>query len=289
LKTVKTLIIIVILAGAGLALNPYAFGQESKSAVQTIWDAIYDLQNKDQKLQAQIDDLKTESGPRQQIEAPSEVSAEIEIENNPSSEEMEIKVDVNNDGPERAAGVKLTIFYKMPLFDIDSIPEQCRNLERGIVQCDLGTIEAGDRLQVLISLKPKELGVQTTITADVSSTTEDRIPTNNHLVVDLVTGEGTDPENIPGEEMDATVVSDLRDEETTANTQNQTSSEQPSEDDGASTASSNEDGNDEEQAAADNEQTSDESASAGENVDEGESEETATSGSNQTSSENQGG
>lgn len=302
-------------------IPPYAFGQESKSPIQAVWDAIYDLQNQNQKLQAQIDDLRAESGAVQQDDGPmSELSASVELESTPASGQVAITVKVKNDGPERAAGAKLTLFYKMSLFQLDSIhPDDCRNLERGIIQCDLGTMESGDEVPILVSATAIEDGVPTTIIADVSSTTEDRVPANNHVVFDFVTARiGADGENEQSEDLDATAGSDQQEskgqnsengekeqgnqtgsegqsDETPPSSNNQTSSEPSSEEeDDASTTGSEADEEESTDNAGEDQQTSSESASSGDGEDDGSAEEgsqneTPSTGSNQTSSQNDGG
>jgi hypothetical protein len=203
LVTHKILLTVLIASFSGSLLAiPYAFGEESKSPLQAVWDAIYDLQDKNDDLQAQIDDLRAERASVNQVDEPiSELSAKISISGiSHDSGEVKIGSVVTNDGPDQATGVRLTLFYKMPLFKVTSIEgDECRNIERGIIQCDLGTIEAGEQVSISVDVSPLEGRVPTFLTADVSSTTTDRIPGNNHIVVDYVTGSGAEKnfEEIP--------------------------------------------------------------------------------------------
>lgn len=185
------LTIIFALFGIGLLLVPYAFGEESKNPIQMLWDAIYDLQNRDGNLQAQIDDLRAEKASIQQVSEPvAELSVRINVSDTlDDSESSTIKLAISNGGPDRATGVRLTLFYKMPLFKVDRIESDgCVVLERGIIECDLGTLEPDKSISVVVDVSAIENGVPTSFTVDVSSNTEDRIPNDNHIVVDYVTG-----------------------------------------------------------------------------------------------------
>ncbi len=182
-------IVVIISVGGALSLLPYALGDDSKSPIQAVWDAIYDLQNRDDSLQTQIDDLRASREILPEVDALlSELSVEVEVENDGTFGETIFLMKVVNGGNDRAAGTKVTAFYKMPLFHINSIDyEDCRNLERGIIQCDLGTIAPGEERSITIDATATESGEHTSLTVDVSSTTEDAIPTNNHMVVDFET------------------------------------------------------------------------------------------------------
>jgi hypothetical protein len=93
-------------------------------------------------------------------------------------------------GPERAAGVRLTMFYKMSAIHVENISgEGCRDLSRGIIQCDLGTIEASGQSSVLV--EARQIGEQSsTLTVDLSSTTTDGDSTNNRYVGEIKVGSG---------------------------------------------------------------------------------------------------
>ncbi len=183
--------------GIGLVLVSYAFAEEPKNPIQMVWDAIHDLQDRDKNLQSQIDDLRVEKASVQQVLEPvAELSVSINISKSPDdSERADVGLVVSNAGPDPATGVKLTFFYKMPLFEVEhSETDECMLQERGIIQCDLGTLEAGDSTLKVIEVSPKEYDVPTSFTADVSSSTEDRLPSNNHIVVEYVIGTSSNTE-----------------------------------------------------------------------------------------------
>jgi len=183
------LIIFVPLFFGSLLSLQYAFGEDSINPIQALWDAIYDLQDNDDKLQSQIDELKASKASADELEGPvGELSTTIEFSDfDEDAGEARIESTVTNDGPDQATGVRLTIFYKMSQLKLKDIPsDQCRDMQRGIIQCDLGTIEAGRSVSVLLDFSLFDTKIQTTFTSDVSATTADRIPDNNHLVVDLV-------------------------------------------------------------------------------------------------------
>jgi len=301
--------IFTLLTVGVLLIVPTALGDTSGDPIAAIWDAIYDLKNRDNILQAQIDELRADNSASNATGLASELSTDVVIESSHESGGTVIKIAVINDGPDRAAGVRLTAFYKMPLLQIDSIAGgECSNLGRGIVECYLGTIEPGDQSVVTMDATVLESDQETSLTVDVSSTTEDRIPSNNHSVVDFVTAGDGMAEDVENEEhtddaaetnstnvqeSDQTQDDQNKDENQSQDTAsgNQTSSESTSDD---SSSSENADDSSNEEAADDenSDQTSSESSSSdsssqGEEGDDSESGEAA--GSNQTSTTGQGG
>jgi hypothetical protein len=173
---------------ACIGLAPYAFGQKSPNPLGALWDAIYDLQRHDDGLQAQIDELKAD---REALsEKPSSLVADPMVDVDVAvgtSGELGILLHVYNEGPDRAAGVKLTMFYKMTAMQLDNISgEGCRDLSRGIIQCDLGTIEAGS--DSTVSIDARQIDAEpSTLTVDLSSITMDADPSNNRYVGQIAT------------------------------------------------------------------------------------------------------
>jgi hypothetical protein len=167
---------------------PYAFGQSAQDPLGAIWDAIQDLQRHDDNLQAQIDDLKatklaTSAKSEQPIADPS-VSVNIEEKKN-SSNEISIHVRALNNGADRAVGVRISVFYKMSALQVENISgEGCRDLSRGIIVCDVGTLESGGESVVSIDARQVD-GHASTLTVDLSSITADSDPTNNRDVREL--------------------------------------------------------------------------------------------------------
>jgi hypothetical protein len=110
-----------------------------------------------------------------------------------------IRISIGNNGPNRAAGVKLTAFYLMPLFDINNVTvvgstnHECEVQSRGIIQCTIGTVEAGAPSIVDISANPKQLGKINTWTVDLSTTTLDSDMSNNHITYSFQTGSTNSP------------------------------------------------------------------------------------------------
>ncbi|SRR5581483_7404605 len=187
-------VILAMLIGGALTQIPSALGA-SGNPLSALWDAIFDLQSKDKQLQAQIDELKSERngapiiGTESQGYA-SDPYAKIEIET-PEQGHALVHLTAGNNGPDRAAGVKLTAFYLMPLFEINSIDgDGCANLHRGIIQCTIGTLEPGTRFEVTIDVTAKESGKANSWTVDISTTTKDSDYTNNHVMFDYVTDSG---------------------------------------------------------------------------------------------------
>lgn len=311
LKKITLLIIMILSCGGALSLLPFAFGEDSKSPIEAVWDAIYDLQKRDEQLQTQIDDLRANKEILPEAEVPSsELSVEVKVESAGSSGETIILLTVINGGPDRAAGVKLTAFYLMPLFQINSIDsDDCRNLGRGIIQCDLGTIEAERDRTITIDATARETGEQTSLTVDVSSTTEDAAQTNNHKVVDFLTGSMTqseeEPSSVSTEITNATNSEETRsnnggedsegeeqdDSQSQATGGNQTSSEGASSDEEEDKKSQDGSGAEETDGAGDNSQTSSDSSGSNDEGSEEQDEESQddeqsqTTGGNQTSSD----
>ncbi|MGH9991489.1 MAG: hypothetical protein ACREAZ_02450 [Nitrososphaera sp.] len=306
--SLTAIVLVALMAAVAFVTVPSALGNTSGDPISAIWDAIYDLKNRDNVLQAQIDDLKVDKDSSSDPAGlASELSTKVIIENNPSA--IVIQIGVINDGPDRAAGVMLTAFYKMPLLHIDSITgADCSDLGRGIVQCYLGTIEPGEESVVTMDATALESDQETSLTVDVSSTTEDRIPSNNHNVVDFITtAEGmaeedenekrTDDlaetnstnlqESDDGTQDDQNKEENQRQESTGSN---QTSSESASEDASNSEDDENEDATG---GSESGDQTTSESSSSNDSSDEGEEDDESESqtgtGSNQTSSTGQGG
>lgn len=312
------LIVILLIGGAAVALLPYAFAEDSKNPIAAIWDAIYDLQNRDQNLQAQIDDLRTTKGAGIEADGPkSDASVAVEVLGGESEGQVLIHITVANSGPDRAAGVRLMVFYKMPLFHINSISgEACSDLGRGIIQCDLGTIESGEELAV--TLDADALSEQeTSLTADVSSTTEDLDTSNNRSVIEFaVSASGPVPvenetptsdneigENSNVESNQTSTEDDAQTQEdeqgttsgnqTSTNETNSTSTESNSNDQSDSDASSDNNANESEQSTAgtnsrssSSESSSDNETTSSDEDDEQseEEDEQGTSSANQTSS-----
>src|SRR5581483_8958133 len=187
-------IVLAVVAGGTLSQIPSALGDNSASPLNALWDAIFDLQGKDKQLQAQIDELKSEKdAPIVQMDAQEYVSdpyAKVDIET-PEQGHTLIHVTAGNNGPDRAAGVKLTAFYLTPLFKINSVTgDACTNLQDGIIECTIGILESGEQSAVTIDTTAKESGKANTWTVEVSATTNDSDYPNNHATYDFETGSG---------------------------------------------------------------------------------------------------
>jgi hypothetical protein len=195
------LITVALLVGGIISQLPSALADDSDNPFSSLWDAIFDLQSRDDDLQAQIDELKAERNAllAQTGAEPVFVSdpyAEMEVETTEDGRTL-IHVTVGNTGPDRAAGVKLTAFYLMPLFEINSIDgDQCEDKSRGIIECALGTLEADQESVITIDATARESGEANTWTVDISTTTDDADYTNNHVTYDFETGSGQ-PIEIP--------------------------------------------------------------------------------------------
>jgi hypothetical protein len=192
---------VALLAGGIISQTPTALGDASDNPFNTLWDAIFDLQSRDDDLQAQIDELRAEKNVllAHTGAAPvfvSDLYAELEVETTEDGHTL-VHVTAGNSGPDRAAGVKLTVFYLMPLFEINSINgDLCEDKSRGIIECVLGTLEADQESVVTIHSTAKESGKANIWTVDISTTTHDADYTNNHVDYNFETG-SDNPIGIP--------------------------------------------------------------------------------------------
>ena len=202
MRTGRTLALVVmaLLAGVVVSQLPSAMG-DSENPISALWDAIFDLQSRDDDLQAQIDELRAERDALL-VETgtyPTVVSdpyAGIEIETTEDGHTL-IHITAGNSGPDRAAGVKLTAFYLMPLFEINSIDGgMCEDKSRGIIECVIGTLEEGQESVITVDATAREYGTANTWTVDISTTTDDADHANNHVTYDFETGSG-EPIEIP--------------------------------------------------------------------------------------------
>lgn len=188
------IVVLALLLGAITTQLPSALGDDSKNPLGELWDAIFDLQRKDASLQAQIDQLRAEkSAPiaLTDTEVPASVSDVYSTIAVDSAEDGRTLVHIiaANNGPERAAGVKLTAFYLMPLFEINSInDDRCQDKSRGIIECIIGILEAGQQSVVTIDATAREYGKVNTWTVDISTTTDDADYANNHTTYNFETG-----------------------------------------------------------------------------------------------------
>lgn len=199
-------VMIAFLIGGAASQLPFAFADSSSNPLQALWDAIGALDNRQEDLQAQIDELR-ESIENDNValaaDLPSsEPSISLELENSEQPDTTTITVRASNSGPDSAVGVKLTVFYEMPLLDVESISEeQCEKLSRGIIECYIGTIEVNGQYPITIVSNAKVIGEESVIVADISSITKDIDPSNNHAELEFVTGDsrGLNPESLPDE------------------------------------------------------------------------------------------
>jgi hypothetical protein len=188
------LVILALLVGGIVSQLPSAMG-DSEDPFSALWDAIFDLQSRDDDLQAQIDELRAERDALlvQTGSDPAFVSdpyAGIEIETTEDDHTL-IHITAGNRGPDRAAGVKLTAFYLMPLFEINSIDGgMCEDRSRGIIECAIGTLEEGRESVITVDATARESGRANTWTVDISTTTDDADHANNHVTYDFETGSG---------------------------------------------------------------------------------------------------
>jgi hypothetical protein len=183
----------VLLAALSVGLifqAPSAVADDSVNPFLALWDAIFNLQSKDEDLQNQIDELR--AGQRAQIaqeqELVSDLYTEIQVEATEDDHTL-VYVKAGNAGQDRADEVKLTAFYLMPLFEINSIDSNsCQAKSRGIIECSLGTLESGQGITITIDATARESGEENTWTVDISSSTEDSDFSNNHITYDFETG-----------------------------------------------------------------------------------------------------
>jgi hypothetical protein len=188
-------VLLAFLVGGIASQLPFAFADSSANPLQSIWDAIGTLNNKQEDLQAQIDDLRAtiendRSTSTAEMQGPqSESSIKIELEGGENPTSTIIHLRASNAGPDKAVGVKVTLFYEMPLFEIESVTgEQCQDLSRGIIQCFIGTIDSNEEYPVTIVANAKLLDEKSNIVADISSITTDTNLGNNHVNLQFVTG-----------------------------------------------------------------------------------------------------
>ena len=188
-------VLLAFLIGAVTSQIPFAFADSSANPLQSIWDAINSLSSKQENMQAQIDELRAtiESERSTVIETngpQSEASIKIEVEGGEKPGSTIVHLIAYNAGPDNAVGVKVTFFYEMQLFEIESTSgEQCEDLSRGIIQCFIGTIASGEEYPITIVANSKVLDEKSNMVVDVSSITTDTEPSNNHVNLQFITGE----------------------------------------------------------------------------------------------------
>jgi hypothetical protein len=187
-------VMLAFLVGGIASQLPFAFADSSANPLQSIWDAINALSHKQEDLQNQVDELrdainKDHEVPVQQSVQKSDASVKFELEGGDQPSYTAIHLKVSNAGPDSAVGVKVTLFYEMTLFQIDSMNEQCKDLSRGIIQCFIGTIAANEEYPITIIASAKAMGERSDIVADISSITSDADSGNNHASSQFVTGE----------------------------------------------------------------------------------------------------
>jgi len=188
-------VLLAFLIGAVTSQIPFAFADSSANPLQSIWDAINSLSSKQENMQAQIDELRAtiESERSTVIETngpQSEASIKIEVEGGEKPSSTIVHLIAYNAGPDNAVGVKVTFFYEMQLFGIESMSdEQCEDLSRGIIQCFIGTIASGEEYPITIVANSKVLDEKSNMVVDVSSITTDTEPSNNHVNLQFITGE----------------------------------------------------------------------------------------------------
>jgi hypothetical protein len=178
---------LAFIIGATISQGAFAFADDSTAnPFRAIWEAIGELQTKTDSLQAQIDELKTQQQsslevPASQVAAKSsEISVSLQVSSGQSGQSL-VSLIAKNAGPDSAVGVKISTYYQMSLFRVNSIDgAQCTDQARGIIECYLGTIESGSDARIMIDATPLQLDQQAVITSDVSSITKDRDPSNNH-------------------------------------------------------------------------------------------------------------
>lgn len=196
-------VMLALLAGGIVVQLPLAAADDSDSPFSALWNAIFDLKSRDDQLQAQIDELRSErqSLPVQISGAEatrlvSDLYANIEVQALEQGRTI-VHITAGNNGPDRAAGVRLTAFYLMPLFEINSINgDLCMDKSRGIIECIIGTIEQGQQVVISIDTTAREFGKSNTWTVDVSTTTDDANYSNNHVTYNFETGSGKQIEAI---------------------------------------------------------------------------------------------
>jgi hypothetical protein len=282
-------VVLALLVGGIVSQLPSALADDSENPFSAMWDAIFDLQSRDDDLQAQIDELRAERNAlAAQTGEPVLVSglyAEIEVETTEDGRTL-VYITAGNGGPDRAAGVKLTTFYLMPLFEINSISgDQCEDKSRGIIECVLGTLEEDEESVITIDATARESGQANTWTVDVSTTTDDSDYANNHATYNFETGSGepieipeaVQPEEEVQEEIVDTGESEAEPQDDSGSHSTSTETEQPQESSGNQTSTENES-----EGASGGNQTS---AETEETVEDSGSNSTDTEGSEGTSDE----
>jgi hypothetical protein len=195
---------LALLVGGIIAQLPLAAADDSNNPFGALWDAIFDLQSRDERLQAQIDELRAEretllaqSSGDEPMVLVSDLYATIEVETLEEDRTI-IHITAGNNGPDRAAGVKLTAFYLMPLFEINSIDgDLCIDKSRGIIECIIGTLEQDQEVVIAVDATARESGKENTWTVDISTTTDDADYSNNHVTYEFETGSDKRIEEIP--------------------------------------------------------------------------------------------
>ena len=235
---------IALLVGGIVSQLPSALGDDSDNPLSALWDAIFDLQSRDEDLQAQIDELRVEGVAPTSAgsELVSDLYAVIKAEVTEDGRTL-VHITAGNSGPDRAAGVKVTAFYLMPLFEINSLDDQCEDKSRGIIECVIGTLGADQEAVVTIDATAKESGEENTWTADISTTTDDADYINNHVTYTFETGSaepvdvpeddgaGEEPEAEPEPEQDSSTSNSTETETEESPSGNQTSTDTGNESD----------------------------------------------------------
>jgi hypothetical protein len=185
-------VILALLAGGVLSQLPLA-AADSDNPFGALWDAIFDLKSRDEQLQAQIDELRAEremmlAQTVSELVLVGDLYATIDVEALEEGRTL-VHIAVGNNGPDRVASVKLTAFYLMPLFEVNSIEgDLCIDKSRGIIECIIGTLEQDQEQVITIDATARESGKANTWTVDVSTTTDDSDYSNNHVTYDFETG-----------------------------------------------------------------------------------------------------
>ena len=289
-------VLLAFLIGGVASQVPFAFADSSANPLQAIWDAISALSNKQENLQVQIDELretiKNDHISSTQSEGPqSEPSIKIELESGEQSSSTIIHLIASNAGPDKAIGVKVTLFYEMPLFDIKSISgEECQDLSRGIIQCFIGTIGSREEYPITIAADAKALNEQSSLVADISSITKDTDPSNNHADLQFVTGEIARPDVIDSKvSNDVTGANDTQQVEPVvsgSDSQNSTDAQKETDNSSNSTQSVGQEQNNQ-PVSGQQSQGPEDQGSEGQNSEETKQDDTSTGQQNQTQSSNQ--
>jgi len=188
-KTVIVLLAAVFIMGTIVSQASFAFADNEANPLSALWNAIDGLNSKTNSLQAQIDELKAQKGDTVASSQHNEESADVRVsvvaQEAKSSDGISIDYVVSNAGQNDAVGVKLTAFYKMSLLHIQFISSAaCADMSRGIIECHLGTIKAGETstVTVIATSANGPISIPISLTADVTSIGKDSDYTNNHQV-----------------------------------------------------------------------------------------------------------